>query len=193
MSQIQEEYKTNPELLSDSEHWVYDSCREGIDNKYISAELFKNISFKSGLCLRYYYNSDNKNYYPIEDNINFKYPNITSSGINMDYSISTIIEKCNNNSVLTKLFGQCGNKIEIENYFTNNYGINFNILTSEISPSDYGSQIYNFIYGISYTLKRKKIIENNLIISPLKVYINAGVFFQQESKIKHILSLIIIL
>ena len=177
MSQIQEEYKTNPELLSETEHWVYDNCREGIDNKYISAELFKNISFKNGLCLRYYYNSDNKNYYPIEDNINFKYPNITSSGINMDYSISTIIEKCNNNSVLTKLFGKCGNKIEIENYFTNNYGINFNILTSEISPSDYGSQIYNFIYGISYPLKRKKIIENHLIISPLKIDINAGIFF----------------
>ena len=35
MSQIQEEYKTNPELLSDTEYWVYDNCREGIDNKYI--------------------------------------------------------------------------------------------------------------------------------------------------------------
>ena len=177
MSQIQEEYKTNPELLSNTEHWVYDNCREGIDNKYISAELFKNISFKNGLCLRYYYNINDKNYYPIEDNINFKYPNITSSGVNIDYSISTIIEKCNNDSVLTKLFGTCGNKIEIENYFTQNYGINFNILTSEISPSDYGNQIYNFIYGISYPLKRKKIIENNLIISPLKIDINGGVFF----------------
>jgi len=27
MSNIQEEYKTNPELLSKNDHWVYDDCK----------------------------------------------------------------------------------------------------------------------------------------------------------------------
>ena len=182
MSNIQEEYKTNPELLYLTEHWVYDNCREGIDNKYMSEHLFKDLSFENGLCLRYYYNNINKNYYPIEDIINFKFPNLTSSRLNMDYSMGTIIEKCNNDSVLKKLFGFCGDENEIDNYFKDNYGINLNILTNEISPTNYGSQIYNFIYRISYPLKKTKIIENNLIISPLKIDINGGIFFPERKQ-----------
>ena len=177
MSNIQEEYKSNPEVLSETEHWVYDDCRKGIDNKFISEELFKDISFENGLCLRYYYNKYNKKYYPIEDNLYFKYPNIYSSGIYMDNSIGTIIEKCNNNSVLTKLFGSCGGEIEIEKYLKNNYGINLNILTNEIIPTNYDNQIYNFIYGISNPLKKNKTIENNIIISPLEIFIKEGIFF----------------
>ena len=184
MSTIQEEYKNNPEILSETEHWVYDDCREGIDNKLLSKELFKDISLKNGLCIRYYYNKDNKKYYPIEDNHNFKYPNINSSSINMDYSIGTIIEKCNNNSVLTKLFGTCGGDIEIEKYLKDNYGINFNILTNEISPTNYGHQIYNFIYGISNIMKRNKTIENNILICPLEINIKSGILFPMKKQNK---------
>ena len=178
LSNIQEEYKTNPEILVKSEHWVYDNCREGIDNKFIPESLFKNKnSFKKGLCIRYYYNTNDQNYYPIEDTLNFKYPIINTSGLNMDYSIGAVIEKCNNNSVLTKLFGKCGEEKDLDDYLTDNYGINFNILTNEISPTDYGNQIYNFIYGVSSPMKRKKTIQNNLIMSPLKIDINGGVVF----------------
>ena len=125
MSYIQEDYKINPELLSENDHWVYDNCREGIDNKYLSKDLFINTTFKNGMCLRYYYNSNIGEYYPIEDYINFIYPNISNVGINNNNHIGTIIEKCNNNSILTKLFGICGDEDEIEDYFNKNYGINY--------------------------------------------------------------------
>ena len=182
MSYIQEDYKINPELLSENDHWVYDNCREGIDNKYLSKDLFINTTFKNGMCLRYYYNSTIGEYYPIEDYINFIYPNISNVGINNNNHIGTIIEKCNNNSILTKLFGICGDESEIEDYFNKNYGINFNILDSEIIPSKYGKETYNFIYGISNTMKQKKIIETNLIISPLKIDIKGGIFSSSNDK-----------
>ena len=177
MSNISEEYKTNIQLLYETEHWVYDKCREGIDNKLLSRELFINKSIKNGVCLRYYYDKYNKTYYSVEDKKNFKWPNITSSGMNMGYSLGTIIEKCNNNSVLTKLFGFCGGEEQILNYLDNNYGINFNILTNEINPSNYGHQVNNFIYGFSGPMKRKKTIENNIVISPIKTEINEGLLF----------------
>jgi hypothetical protein len=182
MSYIKEDYKINPEILSENDHWVYDICREGIDNKNLSKDLFINTTFKNGMCLRYYYNSNIGEYYPIEDYINFIYPNISNFGINNDNHIGTIIEKCNNNSILTKLFGICGDESEIEDYFNKNYGINFNILDSEIIPSNYGKETYNFIYGISNTMKQKKIIETNLIISPLKIDIKQGIFFSSDDK-----------
>ena len=182
MSYIKEDYKINPEILSENDHWVYDICREGIDNKNLSKDLFINTTFKNGMCLRYYYNSNIGEYYPVEDYINFIYPNISNFGINNDNHIGTIIEKCNNNSILTKLFGICGDESEIEDYFNKNYGINFNILDSEIIPSKYGKETYNFIYGISNTMKQKKIIETNLIISPLKIDIKGGIFFSNDDK-----------
>jgi hypothetical protein len=177
MSNIQEEYKTNPELLSKNDHWVYDYCRDGIDNKFLPQELFKYISFKNGLCLRYYYNSNIKLYYPIEDSKNFKYPYLTNIGINLNYSISTIIEKCNNNSILTKLFGLCGEENDIENYIKENYGINLNVLTHEIIPGNYNNEISNFIIGIPRIMKKDKIIDIKLFFTPLKNYINGGLFF----------------
>ena len=180
MSYIQEDYKINPELLSENDHWVYDDCREGIDNKNLSKELFKDTTFKNGMCLRHYYNSKIGVYYPIEDYINFIYPNISNIGINNNNLIGTIIEKCNNNSVLTKLFGICGDENEIEDYFNKNYGINFNILAREIVPSNHGKETYNFIYEISNTMKQKKIIETNLIINPLKIDIKGGIFFSSN-------------
>ena len=182
MSYIQEDYKINPELLSENDHWVYDNCREGIDNKYLSKDLFINTTFKNGMCLRYYYNSTIGEYYPIEDYINFIYPNISNVGIINNNHIGTIIEKCNNNSILTKLFGICGDEDEIEDYFNKNYGINFNILASEIIPSNHGKETYEFIYGISNTIKQKKIIETNLIISPLKIDIKGGIFSSSIDK-----------
>ena len=59
MTNIHEEYKSNYKLLEKNEHWVYDNCREGIDNKNLSKDLFKDVSFKNALCLRYYYNNRN--------------------------------------------------------------------------------------------------------------------------------------
>ena len=177
MSNIQEEYKTNPELLSKNDHWVYDDCRDGIDNKFLPQELFKYISFKNGLCLRYYYDSKTKLYYPIEDSQNFKYPYLTNIGMNLNYSISTIIEKCNNNSILTKLFGLCGEENDIDNYFKDNYGINLNILTHEIIPGNYNNEIYNLIIGIPSIMKKDKIIDIKLVFTPLKNYVKKGLFF----------------
>jgi len=152
-------------------------CRDGIDNKFLPQELFKYISFENGLCLRYYYNSNIKLYYPIEDSENFKYPYLTNIGISLNYSISTIIEKCNNNSILTKLFGLCGEENDIDNYFKDNYGINLNILTHEIIPGNYNNEISNFIFGIPRIMKKDKIIDIKLIFTPLKSYIKGGIFF----------------
>ena len=182
MANNQEEYKTNSELLLENEHWVYDQCREGVDNKNLSKELFEDVSFENGLCLRYYYNHENKLYFPIEDIENFKYPYLTNLGIKNEYTIGTVIEKCNNNSVLTKLFGPCGNKEEMQKFFNQSYGINLNILTNEIRPGIYNQQIYNFIYGVSNSLKKNKTIENKVYFTPLLTFLNDGIIFTNKNE-----------
>ena len=176
LSYIQDEYRRNPKMLYDNDHWVYDRCRIGIDNQFISKDLFKNISFEYGLCIRYYYNSNDKKYYSVDYTEKFIYPNINSSDMSMDYSIGTVIERCNNDSVLTKLLGKCGDEKEIDNYIKN-YGFNIDILTNEISPGNYTNQINKYFFGISSSMKRNKYIVNNIALSPLKVDMRKGIVF----------------
>lgn len=171
------EYKKDPNILSRHEHWVYNNCRDGIDNKFIEKNGFKNLSFDDGICLRYYYNNIEKKYYPIEDSNNFIYPQLSNFNLN-NFSISTIVEKCDNNSILTEALGYCEDENEIDNYLKLNYGLNLNVKYFEINSENY--QKNYFIYGITNILKPLKIIENNIIFIPVKIEIKSGIFFQKR-------------
>ena len=179
MSTISNEYKKDPTILSRHEHWVYNNCRDGIDNKYFEKNKFKNLSFEDGICLRYYYNNIEKKYYPIEDSNNFIYPQLSNFDLNK-FSISTIIEKCDNNSILTEALGYCAEESEINNYLELNYGLNLNVKEFEINSENYSYQKYYFIYGISNMLKPLKIIENNIIFIPVKIEIKSGIFLTKR-------------
>ena len=96
-----DKYEFNSSHLRDNDHWVYDTCSgyvEDEDQKY-------DYSFSS--CIKYYYNSNEKKYYPINDNSNFKYPFISQNQNNKNNIIGTFIEKCTNNSVLNEVLGDC--------------------------------------------------------------------------------------
>ena len=175
MSTISNKYKKDPTILSRHEHWVYNNCRDGIDNKYFEKNIFKNLSFEDGICLRYYYNNIEKKYYPIEDSNNFIYPKLSNFDLN-NFSISTIIEKCDNNSILTEALGYCAQESEIDNYLQLNNELNLNVKEFEINSENYSYQKYYFIYGISNMLKPLKIIENNIIFIPVKIEIKSGIF-----------------
>ena len=182
MTSISDEYKTNPQILSENDHWVYDNCRDRIDNEFIDDDIFTNTSFEYGICLRYYYNKMDKKYYPIEDTNNFIYPHLANIELNMNYSIATVIEKCDNNSILTEALGFCADEKEIQNYLKDNYGLNFNVLQHEINPDNYSNPIYKFIYGISSILQSSKINEHNIIFVPLKTDIKGGLVLPKRKQ-----------
>lgn len=182
MTSTPDEYKNSPQILSENEHWVYDNCRERIDNEFIEDDIFVNTSFEYGICLRYYYNKIDKKYYPIEDSKNFIYPHLANIELNMNYSIATVIEKCDNNSILTEALGFCADEKDIQDYLKINYGLNFNVLEHEINPENYTNQIYRFIYGISSLLQSSKITEHNIIFVPLKTDIKEGVIISRRKQ-----------
>ena len=182
MTNSPDDYKENSTILSEQDHWVYDNCRDGIDNSYFDKNIFANASFKDGICLRYYYNKIYKKYYPIEDTNNFIYPHLANIELNMNYSIATVIQKCDNNSLLTKVLGLCDEEKNINEFLKVNSGLNLNVLEHEINPENYTNQIYYFNYGISNILQQEKIIENNIIFVPLKTDIKGGIFFPKRKQ-----------
>ena len=182
MTSISDEYKSNPQILSENDHWVYDNCRDRIDNEFFDDDIFTNTSFEYGICLRYYYNKIDKKYYPIEDTNNFIYPHLANIELNMNYSIATVIEKCDNNSILTEALGFCADEKDIDDYLKVNYGLNFNVLEHEINPENYTNQIFYFIYGISSILQPSKIKEHNIIFVPLKTDIKGGLLIPKRTQ-----------
>ena len=141
-----DKYEFNSSQLRDNDHWVYDTCSsyvEDEDQKY-------DYSFSS--CIKYYYNSNKKKYYPINDNSNFKYPFISQNQNNENNIIGTFIEKCTNNSVLNEVLGDCYPEEKIKEYLTifNNVFLSFinnkfQIKQNKVLVKSYSHKIYDSI------------------------------------------------
>ena len=186
MSRLYKSYINNREILSENEHWVYDSCREGLDNKNINQNLFiDTVPFKNGACLRYYYNSNEKKYYPIEDEINFKYPYlIHGSGNKNNLFLETIVEKCDNSSVISSILGFCGSEKEIEDYFTQFKGINFQLLSKRVDTDNYQEPIYQYFHSISENLDIFSVPVDNINLMPFFIEIKTGIIFPIVQKLE---------
>ena len=185
MSRLYKTYQNNQALLAENEHWVYDICREGIDNENLNKKIFnEGAYFYKGACIRYYYNNDKKEYFPIEDKINFKYPYlIHGSGRSGNLFLETIIEKCDNSSIISKAVGPCGTESEISQYLKMHMGIYLQLLEKQVITSDYNNPIYEYIYGISGSLDSSIVPVNNINLAPFYIEIKTGVVFPRTKKI----------
>ena len=175
----------NKDSLNESEHWVYDLCREGIDNKNIPQEVFEeNNNFSKGACLRYYYDNFKKEYFPIEDKKNFKYPYlIHGSGRNDNLLLETVVEKCDNESIITNLLGPCGGEKEIQEYIDLHKAIFFQLLEKQVNTDNYKKSIYQYIYSISGSLDSINVPVNNVNLMPFFIEIKKGIFLPKKIKI----------
>ena len=185
MSRLYKTYQTNQASLSENEHWVYDKCREGEDNKNVNKEVFgEEAYFYKGACLRYYYDIEKKEYISIEDKINFKFPYlIHGTGRAGNLFLETIVEKCDNSSITHKILGPCGTKKEINDYINNYLGIFLQLLEKQVITRNYGNPVYEYISGISGALDPLIVPVNNINIAPLHIEIKSGVFFPRTEKI----------
>ena len=185
MTRIYGGYKTNFDFLEEIEHWVYDLCRKGIDDKNIPQEVFSNkTNIIGGACLRYYYNNTNKKYYTIDDKINFIFPYLSNgTGTSELLYLNTIVEKCHNDSFLYDLLGPCGNENDINNYFENLGGIYMQLLERQLVTENYSHPIYQYINGISQSMDPNEVTINNVYLAPYEMEFKTGMIFPETQKL----------
>ena len=165
--------------LHDFDHWVFEDCREGMDNKYINKDLFENVvNFTNAACLRYYYSSSKKKYYSLEEN-GFIWPNL-EHGISRRDNIflTTIIEKCNNNSVLNKLLGDCASSESIEEYINKYFGFYMYLLDNTIDSTNFTNPLKNYFQVLPIGIGNfQNFTENYLYFAPVRIRTKVGELF----------------
>lgn len=187
MSRLYKTYQENKVNLYDNEHWVYDLCRQGIDNKYIDNDAFdeeKFNTFENSACLRFYYNNVNHTYIDIDDKNNFKNPFLLHGvGNDKNLYLETIIEKCDNSSITNKIFGNCGTQEEIDNYFGKYDSIYFQLVENKVDVDNYKKPVYQNIYGVGSSLNLDSVSINNINLSPYEIEVKKGSVFPRTKKI----------
>ena len=168
--------------LDKIDHWVYDSCIDGVDNKNLDSNLLENINnFNNSACLRYYYSSSEDKYYLIDSN-NFKWP-FLAHGIAQKNNVfvHTSIQKCTNDSVINKIFGQCPKQIEIDDYVSKLAAIFLYLVDNQVDPTNYKNPIQQYMQSITSGIGSNKDFEENYIFySPLRVRTIEGTIFEKN-------------
>ena len=161
------------------DHWVFDTCSEGIDNKGLESYLFDNIeNFTNGVCIRYYYNSSEKKYYNLGHE-KFSWPYL-EHGISQKNNIylTTIVQKCSNDSVINKIFGVCPPQKEIDDYVSKYFGIYLYFTDVQVDPSNYTNPVQKYLQVISTGIgNSNNYVESYLHFSPLRVKTSIGSIF----------------
>ena len=167
-------YLNNRTILNDGEieYWIYDFCKNGLDNKGLNDKLFQDFpDFESHVCLRYYYNPTEKKFYNNSEK-GFNYPYLihgTANKENLFYYIT--IETCRNDSHYNLIYGEnsCGTNNEISEWKSKIDGGDLYFIDNYIDVTNYKKPIYKFIQSISGTMNNLEIPIYHLLFYPLRI------------------------
>ena len=167
------------------DHWVFDECRKDIDDKDLDRTLFENVeNFTNGVCIRHYYNSTEKKYYTLEEK-GFSWPYL-EHGISQRNNIylTTIIQKCSNDSVINNIFGKCPSQKEIDNYLNKYFGIYLYFTDIQVDPANYTNPITKYLQVVSTGIGTPQTyVESYIHFSPVRVRTNLGSLFGETHDI----------
>ena len=167
------------------DHWVFDLCRKGIDDKDIDPSLFQNVeNFTNGVCIRYYYNSTEKKYYPY-GNSNFNWPHL-EHGISQRKNIylTTIVQKCSNDSIINEIFGKCPSQKEIDDYVSRYFGIYLYFTDNQVDPTNYNNPVTKYLQVVTTGIGTSQTyVESYMHFSPLRIKTKIGSLFGETHDI----------
>ena len=167
------------------DHWVFDACRKGIEDKGLDPSLFQNVeNFTNGVCIRHYYNSKQKKYYSFEEE-GFIWPSL-EHGISQRKNVylTTIVQKCSNDSVINQLFGKCPSQKEIDDYVSKYLAIYLYFTDTQVDPTNFENPVTQYLQVVSTGIGTSQTyVESYMHFSPLRIITKIGSIFGQSKDI----------
>ena len=184
-------YDDNSKIdLYNTEHWLYDKCENIAE---VSKNLFSEISqiisnYTKSICIRYYYNPLDQQYYEIGFQ-GFISPYLETNLISEKRFLYKIIfEKCLNNSIFTnKMEYFCNNQTEIIHYLNIYNDIFIHFSNNQIMPKNRKYPFEKYFDSISSAIQEITYFENNLIFSPIKLITDKGFLYSKREDFTYIL------
>ena len=175
----------NQSALEANDHWIYDLCEDGIDNINMNKNLFVNIeNFNYSACLKYYYKSVEGKYFST-NNPKFTWPHL-EHGLtqkNIIY-LNTIVIKCDNNSLSSKVLGLCNSEEKINEYINDHQGIYFYFKDNLVDTVNYKNPIQSYFYTLNAGVgKGLTYVENYVHFSPSEVITSEGLLYNTKKYI----------
>ena len=177
-------FDSESDLIS-NDHWIYDLCEDGIDNKDIDNKLFINIkNFNYSACIKYFYNSTKHEYYS-KESTKFTWPHL---GHGLDQTqinyLYTIMIKCNNNSVSSKVLGLCNSEEKINKYINEHQAIYLYFKDNLVDTANYKNPIQSYFYTLTSGMgKGVTYVENYIHFNPMQVITSEGLLFNDKKYI----------
>ena len=172
------------------EHWVYDKC-ENIEE--INKNLFKDISqiikdYTKSICLRFYYNPNEKQYYQIGLD-GYIPPSLETNYISEKKDIyKIIVDKCFNTSIFNDKFHLvCNTESEIKNYLNLYNDIFVYFSSNHIYPKNQKNNFEKYFFSISSAIQKMAYFDNNIIFSPIKIVSESNLFKSKKEDLSYIL------
>ena len=166
------------------DHWVFDQCQNNVDDKDLDSSLFSNVeNFTNGVCIKHFYNSQEKRYYYFGEE-GFKWPHL-EHGIAQRNNIylTTIVQKCSNNSITNQIFGKCPPQKEIDDYLSKYFGIYLYFTDTQVDPTNFKNPTTKFLQVVSTGIGNSQTyVESYIHFSPLKILTKIGSIFGESSE-----------
>ena len=161
------------------DHWVFDQCRKNVDDEGLDPSLFSNVeNFTNGVCIRYFYNSKEKKYYSLGAD-GFKWPHLEHGmAQRSNIYLTTIIQKCSNDSIINEIFGECPSQKEIDDYLSKYFGIYLYFTDTQIDPTDFKKPVRQFLQVVSTGIGTSQAyVECHIHFSPVRILTKIGSIF----------------
>ena len=132
-------------------------------------------NFTNAVCIRHFYNSTEKKYYSLgEEGFFWPYLEHGTAQKNNLY-LMTIIQKCTNDSIINKLFGNCPSQMEIDAYLSQYFGIYLYFTDTQVDPFNYTKPVQKYLNTISSGIgTNQTYVESYIHYSPVKVKTRYG-------------------
>ena len=161
------------------DHWVFDLCDKNIDEENLDKTLFENIiNFTNAVCIKYYYNSTLKKYFFLKEE-GFIWPHLEHGMAHRNnIYLTTSVQKCNNNSIMNNVLGNCGSQKEIDEYLGKYNFLYLYFTDTQIDPTNYKTPIQQYFQTITTAIGNdQNYIESYIHYSPLKIKTSEGSLF----------------
>ena len=166
------------------DYWIYGKCDE-TDFNNIKEEEYEVYNISN--CIQKYYNSQEKKYYDKND-ANFKWPVLSSKGIEGDHDnniFSIIIEKCHQKT-LDLMLGegyQCKNDSEIKDYIDKGQRVFLTFFDYDVNLDNYDKPNSSFWYSGEERLYNDFIAINKMTYSPSIITTDKGIIFNRNKDV----------